>query len=321
MSKISSWHNGLESDSVNSPVNVTTGLKVGNLSFPSIAGSAWFVDASSTAGTGANGKTKASAFTTIAAAISAAASHDTIIVYPGTYAENLVVTTDYLNIVGAASGYGRPDVQPATGVCLTVTAQGFVCSRMRFAAANSDAVRQKGNGFSYTDCVFDGDSAQAATDALVRLKGDDDDDSYTASEGVIADCLFRGSDGFGIALQAAEAPGNGVGVTHTRFENCRFQDNVAADVVTLDNDGTDGTYSAQDVIFDRCIFAEPKNKATWVDFTTANGGAAGDQTGAFIDCFFNDDTVDTTAIKATGTGFGFVGCHSMDGEFDGSGLD
>ena len=263
-----------------------------------------------------------SGFASITSALAEAREGDTIHVQPGEYDENIVVTTDYVTIQGAQfGGYGRPDVAPTAGVALVVTAQGFVCKRMRFAAGVSDAVRQEGNGFVYEDCVFDGDAGQAVTDALLRLKGDDDDDSFTASEGLVTDCLFRGSDGFGIVFQGAETPGNGVGSTHCVIRGCRFIDNVAADLATLDNSSTDAVYSVQDVVIDHCYFAEPKNKATWVDFTTANGGAASDQTGMISDCYFNDDTVDTTAVAIVGTGVGVVGCHSMDGEFDGSGLD
>jgi hypothetical protein len=266
------------------------------------------------------GPSEATGHGTIQAAINEARSGDTIFVQPGEYDENLVVTTDYLTIIGAQlGGYGRPDLTATTGVVLTVTAQGFVAKRLRFAAEDDDAVVQEGNGFVYDDCVFDGDSGQAATDALLRLKGNADDDSFTASEGVVRDSLFRGSDGFGVLFDTGDAPGNGVGCTHVVIENCRFLDNVAADLATADT-GL-GVYSVQDTIIRDCDFAEPKNKATWIDFTTSNGGAAGDQTGMIRNCYFNDDTVDTTAVAIVGTGFGVVGCHSMDGEFDGSGLD
>lgn len=261
-------------------------------------------------------------YASIQDAIDDAAQGDVIFVQPGAYAENLTVTKDYLTIIAAQlGGYGRPDVAPATGVCLTVTAQGFVCKGVRFAAGVSDAVRQKGNGFVYEDCVFDGDSGQAATDALVRLKGDDDDDSFTASEGVIANCLFRGSDGFGLVFQGAETPGNGVGSTHCVIRGCRFIDNVAADIATRDNDSTDAVYSVRDVLIDECLFMEPKNKATWIDFTTANGGAASDQTGCISRCIFADDNIDTTAVKMVGTGFTIVGCYDTVGVQDGNGLD
>ena len=69
-------HNGLESNDVNSPINVTTGLEVGGLSFPSLTGVVRYVDEASIAGVGANGRTKAQAFTSIQDAVDAAAPED-----------------------------------------------------------------------------------------------------------------------------------------------------------------------------------------------------------------------------------------------------
>lgn len=260
-------------------------------------------------------------YASIGSALSDAKSGDVIYVQPGEYVENIEVTTDYVTIIGAQlGGYGRPDIVAlAGGPALRVTAQGFVAKNCRFVTEDTDAVIQEGNGFVYEDCVFDGGNSEAVTEGLLRLKGNADDDSFTASEGIVKDCLFRGSLGFAIAFDTGDAPGNGVGCTHDVVQGCRFIDNTGADLQTLDT-GT-GVYSVQDTLIDHCYFMEPKNKATWIDFTTANGGAAGDQTGMISDCFFNDDTVDTTAIAMVGTGFGVVGCHSMDGEFDGSGLD
>ena len=309
-------HNGLESDNVNAPINVTSGLQVGGLSVTGASGTVRYVDGSVLDTTG-DGVSRATAFQTVQDAIDAASSGDVILVYPGEYNETLVVTTDYVTLAGVHTGYGRPDVNPTIGTPLTVTAQGFRCERMRFAPGDgTDAVIQEGNGFLYNDCVFD--DASDANEAGLRLKGNADDDSFTASEGVVSNCLFRGN-AFGILFDTGDAPTNGVGCTHDVIDSCRFIDNTSADVATADT-GT-GVYSVQDTVIRRCSFMEPKNKATWIDFTTSNGGAAGDQTGVIEDCFFNDDTVDTTAVAIVGTGWGVVGCHSMDGEFDGSGLD
>lgn len=309
-------HNGLESDNVNAPINVTTGLQIDGLSVIGATGTARFVSVDSTAGDG-DGQSLGTAFASLQDAIDVAQPHDVLIVYPGTYEENLVVTTDYLTIVGAQSGYGRPDIAPATGAALTVTAQGFRCARVRFASGDgTNAVVQEGNGFAYDDCVFD-DASDTANAGLL-LKGNADDDSFTASEGVVNNCLFRGN-ASGIIFDTGDAPSNGVGCTHDVVSACRFIDNTEPDLATADTGG--GVYSVRDVLIDGCYFAEPKNKATWVDFTTSNGGAAGDQTGMISNCYFNDDTVDTTAVAIVGTGVGVVGCHSMDGEFDGSGLD
>jgi len=308
-------HNGIESNDVNSAVNFTVPVTVGGLSLVGATGTARFV--SSTGVDSGDGQTVDDAFLTIQHAIDASAENDVIVVYPGEYDENLVVDVDFLTIVGAQSGYGRPDIAPAAGVALTVSAQGFRCARMRFASQDgSDAVIQEGNGFEYVDCVFD--DASDANEAGLRLKGSAASDDLTASEGAVKGCLFRGN-AFGILFDTGDAPVNGVGCTHDVIDSCRFIDNTSADVATADT-GT-GTYSVQDTQIVRCSFMEPKNKATWIDFTTSNGGTAADQTGVIEDCFFNDDTVDTTAVAIVGTGWGVVGCHSMDGEFDGSGLD
>ncbi|MGH8897502.1 MAG: hypothetical protein ACRDZ4_10860 [Egibacteraceae bacterium] len=305
-------HNGLESDSVNSPVNVTTGLEVGGLSFPSLSGKAWYVDAAATGG--ANGRTKADAFTTIAAAITAADANDVIFVFAGTYAENLTVADNYVTLVGVQTGYGRPDVQPASGVGLTVTGQGFRCSRVRFAAAAAThAVRQQANGFEYTDCVFDGDGG---TTVGVLLKGNATSTGKTASEGVIRNCLFRGANR-GLVFDTGDAPGNGVGCTHDVVDACRFIDNTQ-DVITLDS-GT-GVYSVQDTLISGCKFLD-KNKTVYVDFTTANGGAASAQDGMLSDCDFATDSITTTNIAIVGTGWTVVNCRDTVGVQDGSGLD
>jgi len=260
-------------------------------------------------------------YSTIQAALNAAQEGETVFVQPGTYIENLVVTTDYVTIVGAqVSGYGRPDiVAEAGGPALTVTAQGFVARGCRFVTEDDDAVVQEGNGFRYEDCVFDGGNSEAVTDALVRLKGNADDDSFTASEGVIVGCLFRGSLGFGLLFDTGDAPNNGVGCTDDVVRDCRFYGNTAADIATADTGG--GVYSAKNCIIEFNVFAAPKNKATWIDFTTSNGGAASDQTGCIAGNYFNDDNIDATAVAMVGTGFCFVGNYDTVGVQDGSGLD
>src|ERR1043166_5280014 len=101
---------------------------------------------------------------------------------PASYDENVVITKDYVSLVGLLpGGYARPDVVPAAGVPLTVKGQGFTADHLRFAGTAADSVVQKGNGFVFSDCVFDGDGTAAK--AGLRLVPDDVDDSFTASEG------------------------------------------------------------------------------------------------------------------------------------------
>jgi hypothetical protein len=272
-----------------------------------------------------NGRGWSSAFVTIQAAINACTSGagDRIYVAPATYAENLSVSQkDYVSIIGVLEpGYARPDIVKATGLMLNVDrSHGVVLRHLRFAAdgQDSDVVRNEGNGFVFDDCVFDGAAGMAATKALVRLWCDAADDSYTASEGLIKRCLFRGSPGYGLAADVQNAA-VGVGPTHNVMEDCRFISNTAEDLIALETAA--GTYSMQDWLVARSYFGmgTAKNKATHIDISTNNGAT---NTGnVFAGCFINDDTVNTTAIKAVGTGSSFIGCYSLDGLIDGDALD
>lgn len=271
------------------------------------------------------GTTWATAFKTLQAAVNASVSghHDKIFVKDGTYAENVVVSQkDYLTMVGiSANGYGRPDVVPAAGLALLVDrSQGFVAVNIRFASngQDSDVVRVEGNGWRFNDCVLDGNAGMGATKAILRLWCDAADDSFTASEGRMSDCLVRGSGGYGIAFDIQHAT-VGVGVTHCVFEDVRFISNAAEDIIALATAA--GTYSLQDNLFVRCYIGmgTSKNKATHIDIETNNGAT---NTGnVFAQCFINDDTINTTAVKAASTGSSFIGCYSLDGVIDGDLLD
>jgi hypothetical protein len=257
-------------------------------------------------------------YSTIQAAVNAAQEGDTIFIQPGTYDENVVVTTNYVTLVGAQVGrYGWPDLVATTGVALTVDAQGFVCKNVRISSGDTDCVVQEGNGFKYEECVFDGDG-QAATEALVRLKGNATDDSKTASEGLFLNCLFRGNAaGVGLVFDTGDAPGNGVGSTDVQVVGCHFVAN-AQDMTTQDTGG--GVYSVQHLLVKDCTF-EDKNKTNYIDFTTSSGGAASDQNGTIMGCYFATDSITTTNIAIVGTGFTVVGCYDTVGVQDGSGLD
>jgi len=309
------------------PAQTISGAYPGNptqpfIGIPERTGRVWYV--SQTNGSdNFTGTNPAQAFKTIGRALNVVKSGraDVIFIYPGSYAENLVVTQDYLTMVGATgNGYGRPDIVPAAGKALDVNAQGFKAYGIRFAVAavDSDTVRIQGNGFILDFDVFDGDAAQGDAKCLVRLKGSATTDSKTSSEGFIADSLFRGSGGKGLCFDTGDAPTNGVGSTDDWVLHNRFYSNDKEDIATQDT-GT-GTYSVQTTNILGNFF-ETKNKATYVDLTTLNGGAAGAQTGVFDGNYISSDTMTTTVIKAVGTGFTFPGNYDTVGIFDGSGLD
>lgn len=263
-------------------------------------------------------------YATIQAAVNAARPGQTVFVQPGTYAENVVVATDYISIVGGQKGrFGWPDIAPVTGVALTVTGQGFKAFNCRFVSNESDSVVQRGNGAVYERCVFDSGTGLAATEGLLRLQPSATVTQKTASECRFTSCLFRGASGVGVIFQSGEAP-NTVGSTDCLFEDCLFVSSLdgtaGVDMVTQDNSTVNGVYSVKNLAVKECIFQD-KNKATYLDFTTANGGAATDQSGTFARNGFASDTMTTTKIKAVGTAFTFMGNYDTVGVFDGSGLD
>lgn len=238
---------------------------------------------------------------------------NTVFVMAGSYDENLTVTKDYVSLIGVTiGGYARPDIVPASGVPLTVTGQGFTCQHVRFAPTGADPVDQQGNGFSYVDCVFDGDGTAAKG---YRLLPSSTDTHLTASEGEIAYNLFRGN-AVGLIFDTGAAP-VGVGSSDNWIHHNRFYSNTL-DIATAD--AGSGLYSAQLTNVTDNFFAD-KNKATYIDLTTTNGGAASAQTGTFARNGFASDTMTTTKIKAVGTGFTFMGNYDTVGIFDGSGLD
>jgi hypothetical protein len=282
-------------------------------------GTAWFVDATN-GNNGNSGTDPGNAFKTITKAHAVATAGDTIYIQPGSYTENLVITKNYISLVGAQiSGYGKPDIVPVSGIPLTVNAQGFAALKVRFAGTAADSVKQSGNGFLYSDCVFDGDGTAAkAGIRLVPAQVGADITHYTASEGFILNSLIRGC-AIGIAFDTAAAP-VGVGSTDNVIQGNRFYTNTL-DIATAKT-GAAGTYSVQLVTISYNQF-EDKIKATYIDITTNEDGAAASQTGVInFNVFANDSApMTTTQIKMVGTGFTFSGNFNTSGVVVGSALD
>ena len=249
----------------------------------------WFVN-QTTGVDGQSGKNINEAFATIQYAINTAQSGDTIVVAPGSYTENLTVTTDYLTIVGwSPSGYARPDVVPASGIALSVTANGFTCVHVRFASAdNSDSVGQHGDGFLYNDCVFDGNALQSSK-ANLRLVGNTTDN--TASEGKILNSYIRGGGAAGIVIQHKLAATGGEGTTDNEIAGCRFVDNVTSDLLSAvnTNGGGAGIYINLSVHDNQFMTSGAAYK--YINFSA---GAAGDLTAnacLISDNFFADEAL------------------------------
>lgn len=239
---------------------------------------------------------------------------DRVWISPGTYDENIVVDKHGVTFIGAMpSGTTRPDVESATGVALTVSAQGFVCRHMRFVSADDDGVVQEGNGFEYDDCVFDGNAI--ALMAGLRLRGSAASASMSASEGKVHNSLVRGWV-IGIAFDSAAITGAGVGPTDCDIYDNRFYQNTKD--ITAEKSGAGGVYSMQNMSVRDNRFLD-YGKAVYVDFVTNIDGPAASQTGMVANNFFNTvATLDNVMIKTNGTGIAVVAAYSAKGITDAS---
>lgn len=286
---------------------------------PTTRGRVWFVDGTN----GHNDNTgldRDSAFAAIGTAISRATSGagDVILVFPGTYAENLVVTKHDLQIVGVVlPGYARPDIAPAAGMALLVNnAHGFVGRHLRFVSADDDAAKNEGNGYVFEDCVFEGNVAG------LRLQGDATTSSYAASEGIIRDCLFRNCGGDALIFQHPAAPSSAT-VTDVQVLECRFYNNTGDDIATAAAGSGGGGGIVQTLLIRGCSFMSI-DKAVYLDLDQASfaGGDEASNRGLICGCYFADDAaLDATKIDLSGTSLRFVGNYNAIGIVDGSTFD
>jgi len=234
---------------------------------------------------------------------------DRIYCAPGTYAENIVITKDSVELVGFLDGgYDRPDFVGNAGIPLSVHAQAVVVSHIRCAATGAFvACQQQGNGFFYEDCVFDG----AGLDGLMLLP-DLDDDSYTASEGIVSASLFRGATAAGLRFKNP-GPGveGGVGPTDVEVRRCRFYSN-GIDIADTDTAGSN------DTTFLNCRVVD-------CDFMTRGGGvfvyvnlnAGGNNSGMLGGCRFNDTGLVAAQVVAPAS-VTLVGAFDAKGVVDAS---
>ena len=243
---------------------------------------------------------------------------DTILVFPGTYDENVTIDgKDYITIIGCQIGnYERPDVGSATGSAITITnSQGVVLRHLRFFNEdNTDVAFIDGNGFIIDDCVFDGNATMTANKACLALNASDTDNSYTASEGVVSNCLFRGSAAIGMRFESGAAPASGVGPTHNQIVGNRFVGITGADIKSVD--GGTATYTFQDNNITGNQFMD-FNKALYLKLD-AKAADRGIVSGNF---FASDTALSGTSIDLSGTSICFAGNFDANGIVDGTGFN
>jgi len=282
---------------------------IGSGSLPTSEGTYWFVNGDN----GSDGNTGLEpnvAFATIGQALSLAQSGDVILIMPATYDENLTITTDYIQLVGILiPGYARPDVTPTTGMAMNIQAQGFHASHIRFVGTGVGGigVQQMGNGYLYDDCVF-----ESSSNIGLRLFPNKDNDSFTASEGLVTNCLMRDCAGGGLAFENP-GPGlaGGVGVTDVVIDNCRFYGNTIEDIMDVYTAGGNNQTFTKCIIRG-CQFAT-KNKTTYIDLSAGTANA-----GLICDNYFADTAGLTAAEIVLGNDIVFAENFDAIGVVNGS---
>jgi len=166
---------------------------------------------------------------TIAAALAAAASGDTIVIWPGDYAEAVDASAKTLRIIGADRAKTR--ITPATGTPLTIGPDSYVRDLSAIGPSGGvygTLIPLAGSGVTlenvYTWGDTDGLYVMAASGTLHNLrlirchfKSDWDGAKLSATEGVFADrCLFE-TTGCSNASHALQLPGSGV------YRGCQFR--------------------------------------------------------------------------------------------------
>lgn len=218
-----------------------------------------------------------SMYNTVQSAVNAASANDRIYVLPGDYAENVTISKNSLAMIGVVpSGISqRPRIRPATGVPLTVSAQGFTATHMGFTAADAHyATVQEGDGYVYTDCIFGGRNGGQGGLRLIPST-DGNTNLQTASQGFVLNCIFRNNVGASLTFSwnASLSP------TDIVVDGCRFYTNTTSDILD-DLNGAGASVLLTDVFISNCYFLD-LNKTNYIDVSNGTGNLA-----IISNCFF-----------------------------------
>lgn len=209
-----------------------------------------------------------STYSTIQEAINGAQPGDHISIYPGTYAENVVIgaTKRDLVIIGAGSE-GRIAIAPASGVALELNgARGITLVNLDIAAVSGAAsalyVHEDVRGLRAYNCKIEG------SDTVQIQIGHTAADSDAPADCVFTDCEVAWGAGSGILFGTSsdEFP------TEIYFRNLTLHDITGASWVGLSAGG-----SFHGVFFSRCDFllGEGAAPTKGIDISTADGALVG----------------------------------------------
>lgn len=272
-------------------------------SIPDAQGTVWFVDA--VAGSDGNaGTDPTQAFKTISRAILLAGNGtgDTIFIFPGVYAENLVVDKAKLSLCAAVkTGYGkRVIIEPAAGTALLVQAVSCYCFWLRFHSQDTTpAMQVQGDGFVFYGCDF---SSDGGSGALVIPNATDP--ALTGSQGIMSYCQFRDN----AAAALLYEPIAGYGTTDNLVEDCWFYNNTVMDVQTTVEAAQQDVWIKS--IIRNCYFGDT-NKAVYISMATGTGNQ-----GLIAGCYF----ADRTAGGIDGTKCAIAALIAVSGCYDSLGL-
>ena len=274
-----------------------------------IPGSVFYVDGTNGLDTD-DGLSWTTAKKTIQDALDACTSGngDHVVVLPGTYAENLVLTAKHNVHLIAVPRHGnskRVAVAPASGIGLDLAQSNrFVARGIRFVGTSAVGCRSDGEGALFEDCDFTSDTSHG----LEFLAATDTD--FTGSGTVFQRCIFRECGGAGLRLSVGTGVALGLNATNVNVLDSQFYLNTGDDI---DDDAGAGspTYFYQWEITGNRFMT--RNKTVYLDMdggVTAECLIAGN--------YFADDAgLDGTKI-ALATGAVFSGNFQAAGVVDGS---
>ncbi len=261
---------------------------------------------------GDNGLDPTTAFATIQKAVDSAktASGELIFIFPGTYAENVIVAKDDITFI-AVAGFGnseRVGIAPAAGVALVLNqTKRFSAYNIRFAGA-SHAVQSDGEGSLFLGCDLSGTTG----DGCKFLSATDTD--FTGSGTLFEGCVIRECGGAGIKVYKGTGVCLGLQATNVNVYNCQFYLNTDDDINDDAAGGTETYYSQWSI---RGCHFMTQNKTSYLDLD----GGSGSTELLVSDCYFAvDDASAGNRLSSTQvalpTGGVAVACYDAQGIVD-----